>query len=210
MSADKLKTYQEMTDYMKAEGDVLKKELESLVIGKEFLGFQSNFHSGEAVAVGVYSSGLTDPECVELIPEPMHWMVLMKEKNGKTPDRDFDYSIEVSTFLDKSIIDELFKKHFGDLRSEDIRHLKYDEKGRTIEISIANWHMALPQAIEDSKPGDTIHVHNQAMLELAESAKARLRPGKYIHFKIVEPEFDSKIKAGAYLIHEKLKDVMES
>ncbi len=54
-----------------------------------------------------------------------------------------------------------------------------------IKISSSAPYIALGNAIEVSKDGDIIEVHNQEMKELAESAKERMYPTKQITFAIV-------------------------
>ena len=51
-------------------------------------------------------------------------------------------------------------------------------------IPLANWHIALANAIKNSNDDDIIVVHSKAMHELAASTKARMCPSKQISFVI--------------------------
>ena len=54
------------------------------------------------------------------------------------------------------------------------------------EIPHAGWPQKLADTIIDAQGGDTIICHTAAMVELAERARARLTPGKQLHFEVEE------------------------
>ncbi len=78
--------------------------------------------------------------------------------------------------LTDSVTDMMFKMSEREKKTMSATHY----------IPQANWHMALADAIEQSKDGDIIVVHNLSMKELAERAHGRMCPGKNIVFQIEE------------------------
>ncbi len=93
----------------------LKAELEPLILGRTFGAWKCGcgcISKGAASAIEVSPAGM-DPRYEDQIGLWYMWTVNMREEgNHKLKPGDFSYSIGLSTFVDVTILKEMFLRYF--------------------------------------------------------------------------------------------------
>lgn len=106
--------------YQKAKvaAEAIKKELEPLILGKKLEPWGCNCGAighGMSTAIAVRPAGM-DPRYEDQIGLWDMWSVNMRDDdNTELAANDYSYSTGLSSFVDSSVLREMFIRHFGDI-----------------------------------------------------------------------------------------------